>query len=128
MAELSPDGTRRRWHEALTFAVTGQRRDVGEQSRPDIAELSQNLLAEPGRPSLNNHLLSTRAAGRPWPHEVPADLMLGLGYAQFAAALSQLRSALALDEPGRPPRVGRTQATTPADRRLLDEVPPHHGS
>ena len=128
MAELSPDASRRRWHEALAFAVIGQRRDLGEQPGPVIAELSEALLAEPGQPSLTDHVLHTRAAGQPWPHTVPADLMLGLGYAQFAAALSELRSALGLDESSEPRRVGEARPTTAADRRLLDEVPPHHGS
>ena len=128
MAEPSPDGTRRRWHQALTFAVTGHRVDLGEQSRPVIAELSRSLLAEPGRTALTDHVLSTRAAGESWPHKVPDDLMLGLGYAQFAAALAELTSALGLGESGEPRRVGQAQLPTAADRRLLEEVPPHHGS
>jgi len=128
VAELSSAGGGRPWHQALTFAVTGRRVDLGEQPRPEIAQLGQQLLTDLGRAPLADHVLSTRAAGRPWPHPVPADLMQGLGYAQFAAALAELQAALGLEEWAETRRVGQAQPTTPADRRLLDEVPPHHGT
>ena len=58
---------------------------------------------------------------------VPADLRAGLGAAQFAAALSGLRAALDLEPPPRTvPSPGRP--LTADERRLLADVPPHHGT
>jgi hypothetical protein len=129
MAEASAaDGTLR-WHQALAYAVTGRRyAELGEQAAPDLRGLAQALESAAGDDSLPRHVRETLEAGEPWPHPVPADLMTGLGYAQFSAALAQLRSELDLTRPaGMPPRVGASQPLSPADRRLLDDVPPHHG-
>ncbi len=58
---------------------------------------------------------------------VPADLRARLGAAQFAAALAGLRTALDLDRtPRTAPRPGRP--LTADERRLLADVPPHHGT
>jgi hypothetical protein len=118
----------RRWHQALAYAITGRLvPELGEQGDPDVAALAEQLrggpgeVGSPGQPDLR--------ADRPWPHPVPAELMTGLGYAQFAAALAQLRQALGLNGPlavaaGRDP----SAPVSAEERRLLDEVPPHHGA
>ena len=136
MAERRSAGAR--WHQALAFALTGRRRpELGEQPSPAVAELARLLQSSDGSGELADHVDATRRSGEPWPHPVPTDLMSGLGYAQFSAALTQLQSELGLDRaptprvgPGRPSpgHEGAGQLLSAAERRLLDEVPPHHGS
>jgi hypothetical protein len=126
------------WHQALSYALTGERRDeTADQTSPDLELLAHQLAAEPGSEALSAHATERLDQGEPWPHPVPPDLMAGLGYAQFAAALSELVRSLGL-RPSTVPAVrnptseraeSETAAPPSADlRRLLDEVPPHHGS
>jgi len=125
VGETSAHGGPGAWHRALVYAVTGQRRsDLGVQPAPDLAELQRLLRPD----ELAESVRALRDSGRPWPYPVPADLMAGLGYAQFAAALAQLQSVLGLAavRPGRA-ATSRTRALSAGERRLLDEVPPHHG-
>ena len=105
----------RAWHQALAYAMTGQRRpELGYQAQPDLAELSDRL----GVLGADAEAL---AAGRF--HDVPEDLMRGLGPAQFRAALTELRAALA-----RPPAgpVVASRPLTTDERRLDADRPPHH--
>ena len=100
------------WHQALAYAVTGQRlEDLGRQAFPDASALAEVLR---GR----------RLTVSPASPSVPPDLMHGLGPAQFLAALAQLRSALA---PVAAAPVLADRPLTPDERRLLTDVPPHHG-
>lgn len=97
------------WHQALVFAVTGRRRpELGRQAEPDLDVVLAALVDEP------------RGA-----HPVPADLREGIGAAQLAAVLAELRARLAAST-DRP--VLAERAPDAAERRLLAEVPPHHGS
>lgn len=101
------------WHQALAYAVTGRRfGDLGRQSKPDPLALA-GVLRERG--------LAVGSGSS----AVPADLMRGLGPAQFLAALAQLRSALT---PAAAAEVLADRPLTPDERRLLTEVPPHHGA
>jgi len=101
------------WHQALAYAVTGCRLDgLGRQALPDPLVLAE-VLRERG--------LSTGSSFAP----VPPELMRGLGPAQFSAALAQLRSALAPAHPAAPVLADRP--LTSDERRLLTDVPPHHG-
>lgn len=101
------------WHQALAYAVTGRRLDdLGHQASPDPSALAA-ILRERG--------LTTGPDSSP----VPADLMRGLGPAQFLAALSQLRFALT-PAPATAP-VLADRPLTADERRLLTDVPPHHG-
>ena len=111
----------RPWHQALAYAVTGRLlADLGLQERADVAALAADLrrrAAEGDFPLLGQSATAT----------VPAALRAQLGAAQFAAALSALRTALDLDRT--PPAVPRPDRPLTADeRRLLIDVPPHHGS
>lgn len=130
MSASGPPAPPGAWHQALVYAVTGARRpDLGRQGRPDLTALLRLLEEEPGRRGLAAHVQQVVAAGGVWPHPVPPDLMSGLGYAQLTAALTTLRSGLGLTSTAAPrPRVGTDQPVTADLRRLLDEVPPHHGS
>lgn len=97
------------WHQALVFAVTGERRpDLGRQDRPDL-----DLVVE---------ALGDRTRGA---HLVPEDLTDGIGAARLAAVLTELRSRLSAAD-SRP--VLAERAPDAAERRLLAEVPPHHGA
>lgn len=108
------------WHVALAYAVTGRALDdLGEQVRPEpaglVIALNERVIAgELPRPDGTSHI-------------VPPELMAGLGSAQFSAALSAVRSGFGIDGlTRRPPALARP--LTADDRRLLAEVPPHHGS
>ncbi|MBA3529997.1 MAG: hypothetical protein H0T91_11955 [Propionibacteriaceae bacterium] len=117
-------GEHRRWHQALAFALTGQRwEQLGEQPQPDVNQLVDDL-----RSLIPAHGEDSPGS-RDWPHLVPADLMAGLGYAQFVAVLAQVHRQLGLDpSPGGVAQPKALQRLTAGERRLLDEVPPHHGS
>lgn len=97
------------WHQALVFAVTGERRpELGRQDEPDL----DVVLAASGDASGGAH-------------PVPSDLTEGIGAARFVAVLTVLRGRLA--EPDARPVLAE-RAPDAAERRLLAEVPPHHGS
>jgi hypothetical protein len=119
-----------RWHQALGFAVTGRRlNSLGRQEQPDLPEFLTALESIVGRDAIVRHRGDARTGGESWPHQVPAELMAGIGYARFAAVLAQVLASFADDLSSEAaPRGATAQPTTPSDRRLLDEVPPHHGS
>ena len=96
------------WHQALAYALTGERRaELGEQEEPDLEVVVAAL------------------AGRPLgAYAVPADLRAGIGAAQLAALVTQLRTRLA----PRPRPVLADRAPDADERRLLADVPPHHGA
>lgn len=97
------------WHQALVHAVTGERRpELGRQDEPDLDVVVAALAGAP------------RGA-----HPVPADLTDGIGPARFAAVLTALRARLAASD-ARPVLAERSPDA--AERRLLADVPPHHGS
>lgn len=125
------DATIRRWHQALTFAITGQRWDsLDEHDPPDVRRLLDAVQSRVPLAELTSELEKLRRRGDPWPYPVPADLMTGLGYAQFAAALAMVQAALR----GRgvtPPAIPKVTADRPPtadERRLHEDVPPHHGT
>ncbi len=97
-----------RWHQALAYAVSGERRpELGEQEAPDLDAVVEALV---GRP---------RGA-----YAVPDDLREGIGAAQLAALLTALRARLATQ----PRPVLADRAPDADERRLLADVPPHHGA
>ena len=103
------EGAERAWHQALVFAVTGERRpELGRQARPDLDAVVAAIGARP------------RGA-----YPVPADLADGIGAAQLAALLQQVRARLAA---AGPQPVLAERSPDAAERRLLADVPPHHGS
>jgi hypothetical protein len=90
------------------LAISGERRpELAEQDAPDLDTVVAALAASP------------RGA-----HPVPADLLEGIGAAQFAAVLAELRTRLASQ--ARP--VLAERAPDADERRLLADVPPHHGA
>jgi hypothetical protein len=107
----------RPWHQALAWVVTGVRfDDLGQQARPDPEALAELL-----RPRLGAEVDPAELTRS---HPLPAELAEGLGAAQLAAAAAELRRRLS----GPPPAVVAEQRPFTADeRRLLQDVPPHHG-
>ncbi|QDP98028.1 hypothetical protein FOE78_20895 [Microlunatus elymi] len=117
-----------RWHEALAYAITGQRLDgLGTQPTPDLQVVAAAIAdrSDGGPDGLRELIRQRRAAGEPWPYPVPAELRQGIGAAQWIAALNALRQRLDLDNPERP--VLSDRAPDADERRLLADVPPHHG-
>ncbi|WP_026925762.1 hypothetical protein [Granulicoccus phenolivorans] len=99
------------WHTALAYAVTGRDLALGLQARPDPAGLLAELRARGLEPDQQ-------------PRVIPARLRAGLGAAQLAAALTELRRLARVDglEP-RTPAPGRRLGEP--ERRLLADRPPH---
>jgi hypothetical protein len=109
------------WHQALAYAILGRRvPELSHQDQPDVAALADELSADD---QLGASIKALRAKGT-WPLPVPSDLMVGLGWAQFMAALAELVQKLGSDAQQTYLAVDRP--ATAGERRLLDEVPPHH--
>lgn len=110
------------WHQALAYAVTGRRLDeLGRQRQPDVPQLIRELEELAGRDGLDPG----------WSFEgheylVPAELMDGIGAAQFWAVLGELRRALGTGEPGSSAPVTADRPLTAAEARLVADRPPHH--
>ncbi|CAA9305570.1 MAG: hypothetical protein AVDCRST_MAG48-1677 [uncultured Friedmanniella sp.] len=105
------------WHQALAYAVTGVRfEDLGRQDRPDIDTLAALL-----RPRLGRDVDPAELARA---HPLPGDLAQGLGPAQLGAAVAELRRRLSGPAPA---VVAEPRPLSADERRLLQDVPPHHG-
>ncbi|SEQ92106.1 hypothetical protein [Microlunatus flavus] len=101
-------GEPRAWHQALAYAVSGERRpELGVQEVPDLDVVAAALAG--------------RTVGA---HAVPPDLREGIGAAQLAALVTALRARL--DAGAHPVLADR--APDADERRLLADVPPHHGT
>ncbi len=112
---MSVPGPERAWHQALAYAVTGRRlADLSRQAVPDVEALAVELRTRTAPSELTGSS-----------HQVPPDLMEGIGAAQFVAVLGVLRQRLAADWPTST-QVARERPLEADDRRLLREVPPHH--
>ena len=106
---------------ALSWALIGQHLDGGDG---DI----HAVLAEEGwdASAIRQHARTVMAGGGVWPHPVPEELRNRVGSARLLAAVQQAQLRFGLfGEPAAP------VAPRPLDgdeRRLLQDVPPHHGS
>jgi hypothetical protein len=105
----------------LAYAILGRRLpQLSHQDQPDVAALADELSADD---QLGASVKLLQAQGT-WPLPVPSDLMVGLGWAQFTAALAELLRKLGLDAHRTHLAVDRPANAD--ERRLLDDVPPHH--
>ena len=68
---------------------------------------------------------SRRDAGQEWPFPVPAEWPREAGFARWSAAIDEAHRLLGVDLTFLPPS-NRTSLTAD-ERRLLADVPPHHG-
>ncbi|WP_328701939.1 hypothetical protein [Aestuariimicrobium ganziense] len=112
---------------AIGHALTGEWLAAGDD-QPLAADLVADWLKRVGWDAvrLREHRQVLQQAELPWPHPVPADCRGGLGAAQFHALLAGVRAACGVDGLQATRREGPV-VLGPAERRLLDEVPPHHG-
>ncbi|MFP5282842.1 MAG: hypothetical protein ACLGIF_05260 [Actinomycetes bacterium] len=116
------------WHAALAFALTGEEfADLGRQRVPDCARLVEELSQRRpgGVEALRDGIRQRLEAGQPPLRPVPPELGAGIGAAQLAAAGRQLVEMLQVSPQPRVQAAGASRMTAD-DRRLLDEVPPHH--
>lgn len=120
---MTPDSPKRgSTHEAqLAYALTGCVFSLDASSTDQL--LTQLTGLGWPRERIIDHATSRTTQGMPWPHPLGEP---PLKPAQFAAALTQLRTQLGLSQPQRVR--DHRQPLTQADRRLLDDVPPHHGT
>jgi len=106
---------------AVFCALTGQPSDSGGG---DV----HALLVEAGwdRAAITSHARAMLADGRVWPHPVPDALRLRVGSARLLAAVQREQQRLELFGEHAVPATRR--ALNADERRLLQDVPPHHGS
>lgn len=108
---------------AVGFALTGQA-DLIDRIDPGVWE----ALADAGWDAerVLAHAQAVLAAGGVWPHPVPETMRAPVGAARLLAVLQRVQGDLGL--------FGRTAAPPPRrpltadERRLLRDVPPHHGA
>lgn len=95
------------WHQALVYAVTGQRLpELGRQAEPDLEAVVALVGAVP-----------------PEHHVVPPELLEEIGPAHFFTVLAELRGRLR----GRTSHPVLAERALSADeRRLVADAPPHH--
>jgi hypothetical protein len=107
------------WHQALAFGLTGRRfEELGYQATPDLDEVVAFLEHRLGV-DLDRTVLGQS-------HRPPEDLTVGLGAAQLGAAVAELRRRLGVDHAT--VRVTRQRPLSADERRLMQDVPPHHGT
>ena len=113
---------------AIAWALTGEDLAVDEVSTGATSDDIAAWLARRGWDveRLRRRAGNVRAEGGRWPAAVGPERREGLGPAQFQALLRQVLLVLGLDHATPVLR----DATTPmdaTDRRLVAELPPHHG-
>lgn len=108
---------------AVSVALTGQPDAVA----PGASDLRTALAASGwDAERLGAHADAVMAAGGVWPHPVPPALRAVVGSARLAAVLQAVQ--LELGRFGRTAAPARAHPPTADERRLLADVPPHHGS
>lgn len=114
------------WHQALAFALTGQRTELADTVRPAVGTALEDLAAAGwDRDCIAAEAERAHAAGEPWPHPVPEDLREDLGAAAFHAMVADAKARLGIDQPASLPLAHRPLDAD--ERRLSADLPPHHG-
>ncbi|MFT4293888.1 MAG: hypothetical protein QM582_00565 [Micropruina sp.] len=108
--------------EAVGVALTGQRLDPAGEVADPLAALAA---AGWDQDRIAAHAAEVLAAGGVWPHPVPEELRARVGSARLLAVLQRIQ--LDLGRFGRASRPAPPRPLTADERRLLNEVPPHHG-
>jgi len=106
--------------EALALALTG-RSCVMPGPDPLAALAADGWDAA----AIARHAEAVIDAGGVWPHPVPDELRTRVGSARLLAALQRVQQDLGLF--GRSSAPAAPRKLTGDERRLLDDVPPHHG-
>lgn len=106
---------------AVLWALTGERADAaGGDVHAALMDQGWDRVA------VQSHARAVIAAGDVWPHQVPDDLRLRLGSARLLAAVHRAQADLGLFGEQAEPAAARPLNAD--ERRLLQDVPPHHGS
>ncbi len=114
----------------LAYALTGERLAIDEGEKAGDELDATEVLDRLRRAGWPKERIQAQAhqlwdQDQPWPHLVGPGDFGEIGAAQWYALLTQLRTALGLDTMPQPP--SRRTTLSPDERRLLAEVPPHHG-
>ncbi|MCL2736101.1 MAG: hypothetical protein FWD75_05650 [Propionibacteriaceae bacterium] len=109
----------------IAYALTGETLSLDPET--DSAASLLDALESAGWPPqrVRDQALLAWEEERPWPHPLPPSSVAEVGAAQWYARLAQARALLGLDAVQLPP--SRRTVLTPEERRLLTDVPPHHG-
>lgn len=120
-------GADARWFGAVAVALAGVEVAEPPETRP-TPEAIVGWLADQGwSPArLAAHRLDCRDGGVPWPHPVPAGWLPAGSAARFHSLLVAVQDAAGVRGLIATP-APRDRHIGPAERRLLDDVPPHHG-
>lgn len=114
------------WGAALAWQLTGRRWGIDPSPRPDVAATLAALEADGWGPeTVAAFAAERRAAGHPWPVPLPQDLREATGPATVAAVLAEAKRRWDLDQPVVRPLAAR--APDADERRLMADLPPHHG-
>lgn len=108
---------------AVGLALTG-RADRIERVAPDVLTALHDVGWDADR--ILAHAEAVVAAGEVWPHPVPDELRVRVGSARLFAVLQRVQQELGMF--GRVSAPAPRRPLTADERRLLGEVPPHHGS
>ncbi len=107
--------------EAVAYALTGTWHTLAAGPLAEVLATA-GVTAEVSRAEAARRM----AIGQSWPLLVPADRRPGVSAAQLQACLYEVRREWGLlgDHQPRP----QPRPLTDAERRLLRDVPPHHGT
>ena len=113
------------WTARLALCLVGAEPDVGSGAATGdvLATLER---AGWDAAAVRGHAADRRAAGQPWPHPVPVTWLREYGPARWAATVADLVRRLELEADTAAPSPRRPLSSD--ERRLLADVPPHHGS
>jgi len=109
----------------LAYALTGE--EVPVRDTDGTAADFLSALRQAGWPPdrVRSCARDSWERGIAWPHPLPPHSLDGLGPARWYAELTAVRTALGLDAIAQPP--SRRTVLTQDERRLMAELPPHHG-
>lgn len=126
-ANPAPDATD--WFVAVGLALTGASLPAPVDAAPvqpaAIAGWLAGLGWTPDR--LAEHRHACRDDNRPWPHPVPVTLLGAGTAARLHALVAEVRGLTGTSGLVATQRPGQ-RVLTADDRRLLADVPPHHGN
>ena len=116
-----------RWFGAIGWALTGVELPEPADASPEPDAVVAWLHDQGWPPErLAEHRLACRDSAVPWPHPVPAGRLGPGSAARFHALLTAVQDAAGVR--GLLARqVPAERHIGPAERRLLGDVPPHHG-
>lgn len=108
---------------AVGLALTGQA-DRLDRITPDVLAALHDAGWDAER--ILAHAEAVLAAGGVWPHPVPEELRARVGSARLFAVLQRAQQELGMF--GRAAAPAPRRPLTADERRLLNDVPPHHGT